>query len=151
MEHVWSLLCTKGIIDQRTKMVSIIDTMDALDIGGDSLPPIDQENPTYIGPISMSIVSYWYRSDVEKPETGQTRLKFIGPNGKSYATKEQDIDLTKGHSNTLVAAVSTVPFVGFGMYYFEVEKKNQDETNWLKVARLPLQLRQDKIATVKTD
>jgi hypothetical protein len=143
MEHAWSLLCSKAIIDQRTKMMSLIDVVDGLEITG-QLPEVNQDSPINAGPIQIQIAGFWYRSDIDKPETGKFRIKLTGPNGRAYGaqapTLELEVNLVNSSSSHSIVEVPALPYVGLGTYYFDIEQQN--ESGWSRVAHLPLQLRQ---------
>jgi|SRR6266487_5906601 len=145
MEHVWSLLCSKAIIDQQTKMVSLIEALDAIEVSG-QFPEVDPNNPPNIGPVSIQIVSFWYRSAIDKPETGKYRVKLIGPNERSYGPKKNEIEvevnLINHPASHAILGVPALPYVGLGTYYFEVEKKSEGESSWSPAARLPLLVRE---------
>lgn len=141
MENIWSVLCSKAIIDERTKLVSLIDATDVIVIQTDELPPIDQENPVDIGPMSLQLVSFWYRSDIDKPETTKVRIVLEGPNGQKAKQAEIEIDLQNSLSRNFVAIIPRLKYFGLGTYYFVMEKEAKNE--WIRTARLPLQLRSE--------
>jgi hypothetical protein len=124
-------------------MVSLIDALDAIDMA-DELPPADLESPVNIGPIPIQIVSFWYRSDINKPETGKFRISIVGPHGRAYGTaaeKEWEINLVAAPASHAIVEIGQLPYTGLGLYHFQVETKREDGGEWLRVARLPLQVR----------
>jgi hypothetical protein len=127
-------------------MVSLIEATDAINLESD-LPPLDSENPVHIGPVSLQIVSFWYRSDVEKPETGKGRSILVGPDGQELGKHEVEIDLESIVSRNVIAILPSLPYKGLGYYHFLVEKMDKGEDKWIRTARLPLLLR----ASPKTD
>jgi len=139
MENIWSVICSKAIVDQRTNIVSLIEVTDAINIESD-LPPVS-ENPVNIGPVSLQIVSFWYRSDVEKPETGKGRSVLVGPDGQELGKHEVEIDLESMVSRNVITILPALPYIGLGYYHFRVEKMDKGEDKWIKTARLPLLLR----------
>ena len=121
-------------------MVSLIDTLDALDIDGDP-PSVDSQNPVLIGPTSIHLVSFWYRSDNNKPETGKCRYILVAPDGEEFGQQEVEIDLENTPSKHLIIGIPALQYVGLGYYYFLVEKMDQGENRWSRTARLPLLVR----------
>jgi hypothetical protein len=107
---------------------------------------VDPEKPINIGPVSIQIVSFWYRTHIDKPETGKYRVKVIGPNGRTYgpSTNEVEINLISNSAINSVLELPAMPYVGLGLYYFEVDKKSEGESSWSTTARLPLQVRQQQ-------
>ena len=143
MDNVWSVLCSKAIVDERTKQISLIESADALNIQADELPPVDQNNPINIGPTFLQLVSFWYRSDIDKPETGKARIVFVAPDGKEIRETEIEVDLQNTVSRHLIAVIPAVKYFGLGMYYFVIEKMDEGKNEWLRTARLPLLLRSE--------
>jgi hypothetical protein len=144
MEHVWSLLCTKAIVDKRTNMVSLMDALDLLEVGGEDLPTnVDPDSPPNIGPTSIFLVTFWYRTQLDKAESGKFRIRLLAPNGRAYGAqnREMEVNLASATSTTSLINMEAIPYLGPGVYYFEVEKKDQDASDWTRVARLPLQMK----------
>ena len=141
MENIWAIVCSKVIIDQRTKMVTIIEAVDALDLGGE-LPPFDGKKPINIGLASINVITYWYRSDVEKPETKhKVRYLIVGPDEGELGHHEIEINLQDSVSQYSIVGVPSLPYVGIGLYNFYIEKMEQGENQWTRTARLPLLVR----------
>ena len=72
INHVWTVLCHRTLIDQKSNNVSMIDAIEQINIKG-------REGPT-VAQISMELVSLWIRSDPNTGTRGQYRISFIEPN-----------------------------------------------------------------------
>lgn len=140
MENIWSILCSKAIIDQRTSMVSLIEASDVIEGDFPELSQEDLTKPVQVGPVALQLASFWYRSDPDKPELGKARSILVGPNGKPLGTNQLEVDLESAPSRTAIWIIPSIPYVGVGYYYFMVEK-NTDDDNWIVTAKLPLLLR----------
>lgn len=141
MENIWAIVCSKAIVDQRTKMMTIIEAVDALDLGGELLP-FDGEKPVNVGPVSINVISFWYRSDIEKPETNnKIRYLVVGPDERELGHHEIEINLQDNLSQYAVVMIPSFPYVGTGLYHFYIEKMDQGENQWTRTARLPLLVR----------
>ena len=134
------MLCTKAIVDERTKLVSLIETMDVIDVEGE-LPEVDPKNPVAIGPTSICIASFWYRSDIEKSEKSKCRHTLVGPDGQRFEQQEVEVNLENSISHHVLVFVPTLHYVGLGRYNMLVEKMDKGEESWSFVRRLPLLLR----------
>lgn len=140
MENVWSLLCSKALVDQRTKMLSLIEALDIVEVEGE-LPQHNMKEPPTIGPVSINIVSLWYRSNIDAPETSRCRYVLVGPNGGEFEEKEIEVDLQDSTSRHLIVFMPALRYSGLGMYYIRVEKIGKEENTWTAVGKLPLLLR----------
>lgn len=140
MENVWAIVCSKAIVDKRTNMVTLVEATDALEFEGE-LPSLDGKTPINIEPVAIQIATFWYRTDSDKPETGKGRHVLIGPNEQELGHHEIEVDLQGSISRYGIALVSSLPFVGTGLYHFHIEKMNHGESKWTRTASLPLLLR----------
>jgi hypothetical protein len=132
-QHIWSILCTRTIVDERTHNVTIVDVIEQLNI--ESPPP--QTGPITMIPINYEIVSLWMRDRPEVAEDKDARLKCVLPNGQTVTAVPFKITLTNLRYRT-VASANGLPFVGAGIYSFEIEVRESE--GWKSVARLPLQV-----------
>ena len=140
MENIWSVFCSKAIVDERSKLVTLIEALDALSIPEKDLPTVDPKNPVNVGPISLQIVSFWYRSDFKKPETSKVRIIFVTPDGQEIKQTEIEVDLQNTVSRHLIVVIPALTYVGLGMYHFVMEKMDEGKNEWVRTARLPLLL-----------
>jgi hypothetical protein len=141
MEHVWSVLCSRAIRDESNKMVSLMDCLDRIEIAGE-VPPVNVDQPNMIGPLSLYLVSYWYRTNISEPETGTFRATLVGPNGiVSKRVMESAVPLLEGPSVNSIVNIGVIEFFGWGYYFFEVHMQSADG-QFIRVARLPLDFKE---------
>jgi hypothetical protein len=143
MELISSILCTRAITDARTKMVSLIDVTDILNLDENELPPFDPKSKEEIaiGPTTLNLAVWWRRSDPETPEQGVFKTVLLTPDKKKFAHAEIGVDLQGKAVSQSTLMISNLIFRGLGYYYFLVEKKNTGQKRWSKCATLPLLLR----------
>ena len=156
-EHVWSVLCSLSMIDIDTKIISLFQAFESLHV-----PTRDQEaldaalakGDQVAFPIQMELVSWWARSDFDKPETASVRLVTVFPSGERfYQPSSSTIDLETVRSLHHRIKFSNFPFRGMGFYYLVIEKLIAQPDTWQPVARVPLQVvaeQVEKIAEVKS-
>ena len=74
INHIWTVVCTKSVIDSDTNNISLIDTIERLRIN----LPIGQSSNT--APINISInfeiVSLWERYPYEEPTSKIARIRI---------------------------------------------------------------------------
>lgn len=143
MEHVWSVLATKVLIDERTRLVTIIETCDALDILKSEVPDFDPKSKILIviERIQLILTSFWVRSNYDVPETGELRYVLVTPDGKRFTQPTQPIRLEDNVSFRCMLNFDKLTFRGLGLYLLQVEQKKEGRKRWTRVAKLPLWLR----------
>ena len=132
LEHIWSVLCSRSVIDSETNNVSIQDVVEQITIN---------DKPTENGflPFSMELITLWGREDNSKPSKGYERIIFTTPSGKTEVISEAEIDLTKVERHRHRVRFPGLPVSESGKYYFKVETKNGDN-EWKQVSAVPLKV-----------
>lgn len=143
--HVWSVLCYKSSIDKDDNQISLLAVTEKLTIRDPSRQDLEQlleetlaEDKGIIFPVNLHLVTWWVRSDYEKPETRPLRLQVLFPDGKRIVAGEGVIDLTKAAGHRVRWALNTLLFRGFGLHWFSIESK--PGKRWSVAARIPLEI-----------
>lgn len=132
IEHIWSILCSRSVIDSETNNVSIQNIIEQIVI---------KAEPTENGflPIDIELITLWGREETDKAEEGIEKVTFVTPSGKSEVISETNIDLTKAERHRQRLKLQGLPISESGRYYFKVETKN-DDGNWIQVSSIPLKI-----------
>lgn len=136
--HMWSVLCTKAIIDRDSNIVSLIGAVDTLSFTDDEdvlLERIKGEDAMGVQ-VDMELVMMWARSDFEVPEEAMARVSILAPSKAGNRVAPFPIRLQETTHFRVKLQVTGIPFEGFGIYYFVVE--TQRGKGWVESARLPL-------------
>lgn len=150
IKHAWSVLCNKTIIDRDSNNISL-DVIERIILKDrstpNSAPPADAQSkkdlpenvPGIIVPISLTLVSLWYRENISEPGRGQGRLKILSPSGKEIAKAEIDIDLIKHSRSRSLCQFDGLPIPKneSGIFYFIVEIF--EDSAFKEVAKIPLE------------
>lgn len=140
MRHVWSVLASKAIVDKQTNMISMIDSVDRLNIDGSGLPAVDpkaKEN-IILGGISLSLVTMWFRSDYNEIDKGLSRVSIVTPDGKRFIQPERETDLKSASTVREILVIDKLIYRGDGLYWFRVEQKKENLKRWTLEAEIPL-------------
>lgn len=134
IDHVWTVLCSRIIIDRDKNNVSLIDVIERLTL---HVPP---NLPESVLPAAhIELASLWARSDGQTPTYGKCRVRFEDPTGKEHELAvEQEIDLLS-HMRLRTIARLDIGFNQEGTYKIRVDLKK--EKRWKKVAQIPLEIR----------
>lgn len=134
IDHIWSVLCSRSTIDTESNNVSLFNVIEQINPVG--LP----EGARGLLPMEVEIVSLWVRDDV--PGRGFTRVVIETPSSSVEPSAEGMIDL----SSETIKRFRTrqrllgVPFEGHGQYWFRVEFRTEEATEWITVARIPVEM-----------
>jgi hypothetical protein len=130
LEHVWSVLCSRSVIDSETNNVSIQDVIEQITIVAE---------PTENGflPFPLELITLWGRKEIDKPANGTERVSFVTPSGKSTIISESNIDLSKIERHRQRVKLPGLPLGQAGRYYFRVEVKGSSD-QYREVAAIPL-------------
>lgn len=132
IDHVWTVLCSKSIIDKDSNSISLLEVIEQITGRG--------VKGEAVVPIPMELVSLWARTDPEKPARGRARVCLIEPDGSERDPFEIDIDLMTYQRSRTRFQMSGLPIRLAGRYYFRIEIHTQGEEGWGEVSRIPLEV-----------
>jgi hypothetical protein len=140
-EHVWSVLCTSASIDRETSIVSLLLIVEKLTFTEQmEEQALNISNP--ILPIDMEIMSWWVRSDYATSESGIARIGLVAPDGEQLHKVPVRISLEGTTGSRTKVRIVSMPFKGFGLYWWVVEMLRPDSEEWDRVARIPIEVAQ---------
>ena len=135
IDHVWTVLCTRSIIDKNTNNISLLEVLEEVVAAGEA--PTEDRVPEL--PINAQLVTLWARRESSQPTRGRARVTFESPSHKLLFQREYAIDLTTHSRTRKRALINGLPVPGSGWYHFKVEVRDEGDT-WREVARVPLEV-----------
>ena len=152
IDHVWSVLCAKTLIDKDTNVISIIDVIEQFKLVAAGIEEISPEGTRHrdpsevdsapVFPVSVEVVSMWVRRDSGQPASGVTRLRWEA-RGKEPRPLggTMDVDLAGDFERMRTRVrINGLPASESGRYYFVVEFQQSGAADWVDVAKLPLDI-----------
>ena len=137
MNHVWTVVCERSLIDKDSNNLSLINVIEQIQIG--SLEEIPEGAPPPTGGGRIEVVTMWSRSNLETPETTNTRTIFYSPTGDELVRNEPYIDLTEfKRLRARWLYIGLPPYSGDGQYTFVVQQEVDGE--WRTEAEVPLEI-----------
>lgn len=133
--HIWTVLCSKTLVDQLTNNVSLIETIEQV-----SVPENTDPNENKLLPLEHEVVSFLVRSNLDEPEKVSVRANLETANGDVLRGGQTEVDLTVSTRARSIMKFGILPVHGPGIYYFVIETLNEDTQDWLPVTRIPLQV-----------
>jgi hypothetical protein len=131
IDHVWTVVCTRALIDRDTNNISLVEVLEQLTVAG-ALPETIN--------LVMEIVTLWERHDLDAPARGRAQVRLVTPDGQLANPLQYDVDLTTHVRTRSRVQVPGFPFRGFGRYEFRLELQPDGGVDWHEVSRTPLQI-----------
>ena len=140
MHHTWSVICSDFSIDTDSNNISLFKVLERIIFSVDEnrATSLREEHGHLPVPVNFTIVTMWWRSDIDQSETGLSRLILQNPDELETVIAEQRIDLESHLRNRLIVQSDGIPFTRNGIYHFVVQIKVDDE--WDTVAEIPLEV-----------
>jgi len=136
IDHVWTVLCSRVVIDKTTNNVSIQEAIERITVPGEPDPKVAIQFP-------MQLVTLWVRSQPDQPARSQARLTFLSPSGEQLIEVDLPLDLTEHERLRTPAQIGALPAPEAGRYYFYLDLQIEGENDWKRVAAIPLTIRFD--------
>lgn len=143
IQHIWSILCERSIIDDSSNNISLLNVIEELTL---TPPPgmkagVAVETGSGVVPFNYEIASLWTREKSDKPELGRAKIMLIDPFGKSKASNEVELDLRSYERLRTRQRFNGLPMSGVGQYTFLIQLQGENGKEWIDVARVPLQVK----------
>jgi hypothetical protein len=131
IEHIWTVLCSRAILDVDSKNVSIQNVIEQINI----IPNRKADRPLRV---DFDIVSLWVRSEVDVPERAKARLRLVDPSGTVFHAATFEVDLSDCERARTKLRFRDLPNTFEGRYRFTMELSDQGSEKWRTVASVPL-------------
>lgn len=137
LRHVWSVICSKSVIDNDSNNISLFDVIEEvrIELRKEVTPDI-----TSHGAISFNFewVTLWARAEFGKPTKGQVRDCVLDPSGKVIGEREYEVDLSKHERFRIRRMLQNPLFQVSGQYQFCTQVKGEKQGIWNDVSSVPL-------------
>jgi len=140
MKHVWSILCTKSIIDNATNNISLFDIVEKLVI---TLKPQEKQvarsKPITL-PVSFEIVSLLTKKQQKQSEKAELIIELLNPKKKKIIEHKKKIEIPKDFNRIRVRGkINALTVEENGTYLFVIKLKEEKQIV-KKVAEIPLEI-----------
>ena len=134
MQRIWSVICSKSIIDKDTNVISLIESLERVLFS-------TQEDVKVLG-LSFHVVSFWVRSRPDEPERALSRVVVQSPEGELLLddTPELEINLVDHQRFRTVMRFQVLPYAGNGIYQFIIQSRASEADEWKDEAAVPLEI-----------
>ncbi|HZJ41395.1 MAG TPA: hypothetical protein VFD16_03995 [Candidatus Saccharimonadales bacterium] len=138
MKNIWSILCTRSIIDQRTNALSLIDCVDELTITFSKLEEMSAASKNI--PIILEVVSLWHDEAKESERTLAYVIEIVDPQGKKVGEFKNEAKIEAGKTRLrAITGINGLQLTTEGRYLVKILLQ---ETNELKlISEIPIDVR----------
>ena len=134
IQHVWSVLSSRSVIDQDNNNVSLQNVLEQLVI-------LQELKPRGRIMCPMQLTTLWCRVDNDVSAEGRARVTLVSPTGEEFGSAEYAVDLSIAPRHRQRTNFDFLPVDMLGRYVFIVEQQAED-AQWQSEAVIPLQVLQ---------
>jgi hypothetical protein len=132
LEHVWSVLCRSGSVDEASHSISLFNVIETIGINEKAFGEVKHID------LKSEIVSLFSRSADCIPCKGKVKYELIKPDGALSSTVDFDIDLVSSQFHRLRLFGQNFPVDQKGIYIYKVSLLNEGKKEWQTVAKIPI-------------
>lgn len=138
MKNIWSVLCTRSVIDQRTNSLSLYDCVDEMTIGFTN--PEDIKTEVKNIPANFDLVSLWHDDDAKKERNFKYQVEIVDPKNKKIGelVYEAKFEKTKKRLRT-ITQINGLSITVEGEYVFKTKYKSGEK--FVLVSEIPVDVR----------
>jgi len=138
MQHIWSILSKKSIIDSVSNNISIMEVIDEFKIDI-TIPKNLSETKKVAIPVELEITSLWYRDTPAGEYPFDFRIQLYDPSGNIANNFEGKLFFQKDKKRLRSQSkIQGFPVNESGVYKFVVGFKDKDMQQYKNVAGLPI-------------
>lgn len=135
MEHIWSVVCQKALVDRETNLLSMIDVFEQLTLPLDGSTPFNGKDAVNVA-FNYEVVTFWRRIEGDKPIQGDILIKILSPNNKELANFPVKFEFPANVKNFRAKIrINVLPVIDAGKYKFVVMQKEKND--YETVAEIP--------------
>jgi hypothetical protein len=131
----WMVVCRKASVDRDSNTVSLLEVAEGIIV----LIELEQPPDDFVLPIHLELVSYWYRSNRDEPESPEARMRIFDRNNQPFGETALLVDLTTNHRLRSIIKSDGLRIRGAGTYFFTIEVMGPTG-DWLEVGRIPFEI-----------
>ena len=144
IEHIWSIICSKSIIDQESNNLSLLNVIEQLTVDAKKIESSgrDEKNRVYVVPIEMTLVSRFKKVvDPKEKIFLEAQYRQFDPDKRLLGTLDTQFEMGNGIKNfRLRNLFNNLPITKSGTYTFVINLREKGENAFIEVATIPLDI-----------
>lgn len=155
-QHVYSVLCRQVVVDRDGGQVSIHEVIERLIMEVPTEERLKKLEEVGALPVPLQLISWWVRSDYDKPEESSYRIILKTPKNEEHVLKGGDtipeqgqptkvvedfhLNLQESTGARRIMRLEGLPrWSGFGLYWFTIEGREKNGKRYV-ATRIPLEV-----------
>ena len=143
ISHIWSIICTNSMTDQKTNNISLFNLVEkySIVISKEEAKNIKDKKKLII-PFNQEVVSRFIKNVKNTSVIFDMKIDIITPSERVIENKEfKTINFDKKFNNMRISnKISNIPVEESGLYNFIVKIKEVGETKFIKVGIIPIEI-----------
>ena len=146
MKHIWSVLCSKSIVDEQTNLISLFDCMEEIQVhfsGADkkNISVLKKDEKKNV-PVNLEITSLWFSEEIKEDRKLEIKIGLYNPGNKNIAPILNEFTLPKEYKRLRTRIkINSIPFTISGEYNFDISFKERGQRNYTDATRIPLTIK----------
>lgn len=138
MKNVWSILCSKAVIDQMSNSLSLHDCIEEFTVSFNNPEDIKKELKQI--PVSFDIVSLWHDEDINNERKVSYVSEIIDPRGEKLDGFTVEANFEKGKKRLrTIAQIRGLKMTVEGTYLFKIKLKSEKKI--IQVSETPIDIK----------
>jgi hypothetical protein len=126
MKNIWSILCSRSLIDQRTNGLSLIDCVDELTVTFSKLEEMSAVNKNI--PVILEVVSLWHDEAKESERILTYIIEITDPQGQKVGEFKNEAKFVVGSTRLrAITGINGLRLTSEGKYFFRVLLQEGEE------------------------
>ena len=140
MQHLWSVLSKKSIIDSSSNSISILEVVDAFKIDI-TVPKNLDEIKNISVPLEFELTSLWYRESSEGEYSFDFKIELQDPSNKKISKFENVLVFPNGKKRLRSQLkIQGLPINDSGVYKFLISFKDKKMKAFQNALELPIDI-----------
>ena len=138
MKNIWSILCTRALIDQRTNGLSLIDAIDEITVTFNTAE--EMSAPTKNIPVAFEFVSLWHDEAKETERKLPYTIIIKDPKGVVIGEFKNEARFEAGKTRLrTLTSINGLNLAVEGKYLFQVSRQDEDKAEL--ISEIPIDVR----------
>lgn len=151
VNHLWSVLCRKAIVDRASNNVSLLESFEQLtvSIGHQPKELVATGSPITI-PQSHELVTLWSRNDIDQEYSRNVELEFVDPEGNVLSQSEYILKFGPHIRRArVITTIGELSLTKSGIYTYRLYLQSDSGGREEPVVELPLEVKIEYGVTAK--
>lgn len=145
INHIWSILCKRSLLDKETNNISIFDVIEQVSITPHYAEPNKRESfktgKIITIPFEYELINLWERDKIGGVTEAEVIIDLYDPNNKLIQSIPSKLKFDANHrrmrvNNKVIGLIVTIP----GIYRFKVKIKEKNQGGYRIASEIPLEI-----------